>query len=215
MKSSDNVIYCDNHLLVANKAAGMLTQPDGSSTPDLEGEMKAWVKAKYNKPGAVFLHAIHRLDRPVSGLVLFARTSKALSRLNEQVRSGTIERTYIAEVEGAPAEEEGDLEHYLRHGSHTAIVSHAKDPEAKWASLHYRIEKKKERTSLIRIELRTGRYHQIRAQFAAIGCPIVGDHRYGAKGEGKTIRLHCTRLALTHPVTQEALFWEELPLFVL
>ena len=213
MKSSDSVLYCDNHLLVANKAAGTLTQPDGSPNPDLETEMKAWVKAEYQKPGAVFLHAIHRLDRPVSGLVLFARTSKALSRLNEEVRNGAIERIYVAEVEGTIAKEEGDLEHYLRHGSHSAIVSNKSDPEAKWASLHYWIENRRERTTCVRIKLKTGRYHQIRAQFSAIGNPVVGDQRYGAKGDGKAIHLHSARLALTHPVTGEALAWELSPPF--
>src|SRR5271157_2830558 len=188
MKCSDNVIYCDNHILVADKPAGWLTQPDGSGTPDLETAMKDYIKKKYGKPGEVFLHAVHRLDRPVGGLVLFARTSKALSRLNEQVRDGAIKRTYLAEVEGVLESKEGQLEHSLLHGDHRAVVSTAKD--AKLARLHYRVESYKEYSSRVVIELQTGRYHQIRAQFSAIGHPIVGDSRYGAQGK-ETIHLHC------------------------
>ncbi len=204
MKSSDSVLFVDNHILVANKPAGFLTQPDGSSTPDLEAEMKEWVKSEYQKPGAVFLHAVHRLDKPVSGLVLFARTSKALSRLNEQVREGRIRRIYFAEVEGIVAANEGRLEHYLRHGSHSAILSTKNDLEAKLAILSYSVEGRSEKTSFLRIELHTGRYHQIRAQCAAIGHPIVGDHRYGAQG-AQSIHLHCMSLLLIHPVTKEEL----------
>ena len=208
MKSSDNVLFADNHLLVANKPAGFLTQPDGSDTPDLETELKAWVKEKYEKPGAVFLHAVHRLDKPVSGLVLFARTSKALSRLNEQVRNDQIRRFYLAEVEGTVAQNEGRLEHYLRHGSHAAILSSKSDPEAKQALLSFTVEKRGQQTTHLRIELHTGRYHQIRAQCAAMGHPIVGDHRYGAKGKGDAIHLHCMGLSFSHPVTREELAFE-------
>lgn len=208
MKSSDSVHYVDNHLLLANKRAGLLTQPDGSGTPDLETELKAWVKEEYQKPGAVFLHAVHRLDKPVSGLVLFARTSKALSRLNTQVRNGQIKRFYLAEVEGIVSENEGRLEHFLRHGSHSAVLSTKSDPEAKLALLSYKVERRGEKTTLLRIELHTGRYHQIRAQCAAVRHPIVGDHRYGARGMGDVILLHCANLLFTHPVTQEELAFE-------
>lgn len=213
MKSSDNVLYVDNHLLLANKQTGVLTQPDGCGALDLETEMKAWVKREYEKPGAVFLHAVHRIDKPVSGLVLFARTSKALSRLNEQIRKGEIQRFYFAEVEGIVSVEAGRLEHYLRHGSHSAILSSKNDPEAKLAILSYKIESRGEKTTRLRIELQTGRYHQIRAQFAAIGHPVVGDHRYGAHGLGQAIHLHCAGLSFLHPVTQEALSFEALPPF--
>lgn len=201
MKSSVSALYSDNHLLVANKPSGMPTQPD------FEEVMKAWVKQKYSKPGAVFLHAAHRLDKPVSGLVLFARTGKALSRLNEMMRKGEIRRIYLADVEGELTEKEGRLEHYLRHGSHAAIVSSKDDPEAKRASLTYQVERVQNGRSLVRIELETGRYHQIRAQFAAIGHPIVGDERYGAR-KASAIHLHCARLSLIHPVSKEPLSWE-------
>lgn len=204
MKYSDNVIFCDNHLLVANKPAGLLTQPDGTSTLDFETEMKEWVKEQYHKPGAVFLHAIHRVDRPVSGLVLFARTSKALSRLNDQIREGAIRRIYIADVIGILPQNEGTLEHYLLHGDHRAIVTNEK--EGKIAQLSYRVIKIENHQTRVSIELKTGRYHQIRAQMAAIHHPIVGDLRYGAKeGDGVMIHLHSATLIFAHPVTKEEL----------
>lgn len=212
MKSSDSVIYCDNHILVSNKPAGWLTQPDGTATLDLETAMKQWVKNEFHKKGAVFLHVLHRVDRPVSGLVLFARTSKALSRLNEQSRSEAIRRMYIAEVEGILPQKEGKLEHFLVHGDHRAEVSSHKD--AKLAQLFYRIEKFNEHTSRVAIELKTGRYHQIRAQFSAIGFPIVGDIKYGASsGDGRTIHLHSATLILAHPVTKEELRFDCSPPF--
>jgi 23S rRNA pseudouridine1911/1915/1917 synthase len=212
MKSSDSVIYSDNHILVANKPAGWLTQPDDTGTMDLETQMKEWVKNEFHKPGAVFLHVVHRIDRPVSGLVLFARTSKALSRLNEQIRAGAIRRIYIAEVEGILPQKEGELEHYIAHGDHRAIISSQK--EAKLAQLFYRVEEFKEHSTRVAIELKTGRYHQIRAQFSAIGHPVVGDIKYGAgSGDGRTIRLHSATLILAHPVTKEELRFDLPPPF--
>jgi 23S rRNA pseudouridine1911/1915/1917 synthase len=181
MKWSDNaeIIFSDNHLLVASKPAGWLTQPDGSDTPSLEEFAKEWVKKEYNKPGNVYLHAIHRLDKPVCGLVLFARTSKALSRLNELSRDQEIQRIYTAEVEGILPEKEGRLDHYLIHGEHKALIGNEKT--GKHARLTYVVTHFGERNTQVSIELETGRYHQIRAQFGAIGHPIVGDKKYGAK----------------------------------
>lgn len=208
MKSSDSekpdVIFCDNHLLIAFKPAGWLTQPDDTKRSDLESFAKEWVKREFNKPGAVFLHCIHRLDRPVSGLVLFAKTSKALTRLNEISRANEIRRWYAAEVEGILPQKSGTLEHYLVHAEHQAIVSTAKNPEAKRALLTYQVVATKEHSTLVQIELQTGRYHQIRAQFSAIGHPVVGDSKYKAKsGSGDAIRLSCTDLKFPHPVTRE------------
>jgi 23S rRNA pseudouridine1911/1915/1917 synthase len=198
MKYSDNdPLYCDNHLLVMNKPAGMSTQPH------FEEAAKEWVKAHFKKEGAVFLHPIHRLDRPVNGLVLFARTSKALSRLNEQMREGKIQRTYEAEVEGCLPQSEGALEHYLVHGSHRALLSDASDSEAKSARLTYRVVQRGSSSTKILIELQTGRYHQIRAQFAAIGHPVLGDQLYGAKRPAEKISLRCQKLAFLHPTTKE------------
>jgi 23S rRNA pseudouridine1911/1915/1917 synthase len=216
MKSFDNeeVLFCDNHILVAAKPAGMLTQPDSSGDESLETFIKAWVKREYQKEGNVFLHCIHRLDRPVSGLVLFARTSKALSRLNEQSRQFEIQRLYVAEVEGILPDKLGQLDHYLIHGDHRAIIAKDGQEGAKHARLKYEALHYMPHSTLVRIELETGRYHQIRAQFSAIGHPLVGDKKYGAKsGDGKTIRLHAAKLAFEHPVTKEILTFESPPPF--
>lgn len=202
MKSE--IVFCDNHILIGIKPCGLLTQPAPSGGESLEEIAKEWVKKEYQKPGNVFLHAIHRLDRPVSGLVLFARTSKALSRLNEQQRDQEIQRVYVAEVEGILSAKEGRLDHYLIHGDHRAIVAGPNDNQAKHARLSFKLIRFKEHTTLVQIELETGRYHQIRAQFSASGHPIVGDYLYGAKtGEEKAIHLHCKKLVFEHPVTKE------------
>lgn len=203
MKWSDNeakILHSENHFLIAFKPSGWLTQPDGSETPSLEEYAKEWVKKEYQKPGNVYLHAIHRLDRAASGLVLFARTSKALSRLNEASRKQEIQRFYCVEVEGALKQEEGRLEHLLVHGDHKAFI----DPSGKKAILFYQVQERKELSTLLRVQLETGRYHQIRAQFAAIGHPVVGDTKYGAKKvlEGG-IHLQCVELRFQHPISKE------------
>jgi 23S rRNA pseudouridine1911/1915/1917 synthase len=199
-----DVIFCDNHLLIAAKPCGWLTQPNGEGCPDLESFAKAWVKREFNKPGAVFLHCIHRLDRPVSGLVLFAKTSKALSRLNELSRDGGIKRLYVAEVEGILPHKTGTLEHFLIHGEHRALIARESDKDAKKAILDYVVVTFKEHSTLVKIDLQTGRYHQIRAQFGAIGHPVLGDAKYGGSEDfGDTVHLSCTDLKFTHPVTQE------------
>ncbi|MBI5273026.1 MAG: RNA pseudouridine synthase [Chlamydiia bacterium] len=217
MKLLDSVeiLYCDNHVLMAVKPCGLLTQPDASAERSLEELAKAWVKKEYQKPGAVFLHCIHRLDKAVSGLVLFARTSKALTRLNEQSRLQEIQRTYIAEVEGILSKKEGQLDHYLIHGDHRAVVAQEGAEGAKHARLLYRTFKEKEHSTFVEIALETGRYHQIRAQFAAIGHPIWGDLRYGSKqGNGESIHLHGQQIGFKHPVTQEVLSFQSLAPFV-
>jgi 23S rRNA pseudouridine1911/1915/1917 synthase len=170
-----NVIYSDNHVLVVVKPAGCLTQPDDTDRQSLEVLSKEWVKVKYEKPGDVFLHCIHRIDRPVYGLVIFARTSKALSRMNESSRDNLIQRLYTAEVEGILDPVDGTLLHYLIHGDHKAILASERNKEAKKAILNYRTVSNKKNSTLVTIELKTGRYHQIRAQFSAIKHPIVGD----------------------------------------
>jgi len=211
MKSSDSaeIIFCDNHILIAAKPPGLLTQPDESGADSLEAFGKEWVKREYKKPGNVFLHCIHRLDRPVSGLVLFARTSKALSRLNEQSRGQEIQRIYIAEVEGVLAHKEGKLDHYLIHGDHRALIGKEGDKDAKHARLTYQVIHRRPHSTVVSIELETGRYHQIRAQFSATGHPIVGDKRYASQsGDGNCIHLHCSNLAFQHPVTREVLRFE-------
>ena len=208
------ILFVDNHILVAVKPAGLLTQPDDSGNESLEEAVKARVKAKYEKAGNVFLHAIHRLDRPVSGLVLFARTSKALSRLNEQVRANEIQRIYIAEVEGILGEKAGRLDHYLIHVDHRAIVGREGQEGAKHARLTFEVLEYRNHATLVKIELDTGRYHQIRAQFGATGHPVVGDKKYGGReGDGNVIRLCSAKLLLKHPVTKELLTFETAPPF--
>lgn len=205
-KDVPKIIFCDNQLLVALKPAGWLTQTEGGQGESLEAFCKQWLKEQYQKPGNVFLHAIHRLDRLVSGLVLFARTSKALSRLNEAMRVKAIRRMYLAEVEGRLLVEEGHLEHRLDHGELS--------PQGQIARLSYRKcgndENGPQETTWVRIELETGRYHQIRAQFAAIGHPIVGDVRYGScRKSDQRIHLFCEVLEFLHPVTRELMRYEE------
>ncbi len=184
-----HVVFCDNHILIVDKPAGLATQPD------LEERAKIWVKERFNKPGNVFLHAIHRLDKPASGLVLFARTSKALSRLNMLMREHKISKTYMCRVHPIPSLLESDLEHMLVHGDHRAIVSSS----GKKAHLHYRVI---DASGLLEVKLYTGRYHQIRAQLAAIGAPIVGDAKYGSQRPWeKGIALLHVQLLFPHPVT--------------
>ncbi len=194
------VIHSDNHILIVEKPAGIEVQPQ------LCDEAKAWVKEKYAKPGAVFLEPIHRLDKPVSGLVLFARTSKALTRLNEAMRQRKIRKFYLARVEGKV--DEGTLEDYLMHGSFRAEVVAKDHPEAKEARLSYRALSHDKDTTLVEIELHTGRYHQIRVQFGHRGHPIVGDEKYGSRIASKKIALHHHKLMVTHPVTTAELVFE-------
>jgi 23S rRNA pseudouridine1911/1915/1917 synthase len=206
-----DVVYVDNHVLVVNKPAGLLTQPSGTTQDNLEDQAKAWIKEHYQKPGNVFLHAIHRLDKPVSGLVLFARTSKALSRLQESMRNKNTRKFYQALVTKKPSPLEGDLENTLTHGDHKSEVD---AEEGKLSTLHYRFIKDHPPYYLVEIELDTGRYHQIRAQFAHAGMPIVGDVKYGSSEyfNKDTIALHHWRMEFPHPVTGELLSFQK-PLF--
>ncbi len=199
-----DIVFVDNHILVVIKPAGLPTQPSVDSIDSLETEAKAWIKEQYNKPGDVYLHAVHRLDKPVSGLVLFARTSKALSRLNASMRAKEFKKTYTALVEGQIKQSEGTLQHFLIHGDHKALVGRKDNPEAKLCRLHFKVLKKSPKYTLVEIDLETGRYHQIRAQFAFEGHPVVGDSKYGASPTsfGK-IALHQGELSFPHPVSKE------------
>jgi 23S rRNA pseudouridine1911/1915/1917 synthase len=191
----ENIIFCDNHILVVEKPAGMATQPD------LVDWAKSWVKEEFKKPGNVFLEPAHRLDKPVSGLVLFARTSKALSRLQAMMRERSIRKTYVALVEGKLSQQ-GTLKHHLVHDEYRARIS----PEGKEAVLHYRVLETKGNLNLVEVVLETGRYHQIRAQFSAIKCPIIGDEKYGSKKSFPSgIALHHLQLEFVHPVTKNSL----------
>lgn len=195
-----DIIFEDNHLLVLNKPAGVLTQPSGTDQPSLEAEAKAYIKEKYKKPGNVYLEAVHRIDKPVSGIVVFAKTSKALSRLNETLRSKNMRKVYWAFLDKQPNPAQATLEHLLIHDEYRARVS----PDGKLARLHY----KTLANGIVEIELETGRYHQIRVQMAEIGCPIVGDAKYGSTKTFAGIGLHHRQLELVHPTTGEKLILE-------
>lgn len=204
------VIYEDNHLLAVSKAAGEIVQGDRTGDEPLVESCKLYLKEKYHKPGAVFLGVVHRLDRPVSGVVLFARTSKALSRLNEAFRKrDDLEKVYLAVVEGYPATPSATLRHtLLRNRDQNKSYPVARGTkEAKEAVLDYRTLAQVDGKTLLEIHLHTGRHHQIRAQLAAIGCPIVGDVKYGASHSlaDASIALHARSLTLLHPVRREPL----------
>lgn len=200
-----DILYVDNHLLALNKPAGLVTQPSGAHEDSLEARAKEWVRLTYAKPGAVFLEAVHRIDRPVSGVVLFARTSKALSRLNESVREREVGKLYWAVVYGCPQPATARLEHWLVHDSHCARVVAGPGHEARLAVLEYRLLRAAAGLALLEIDLQTGRYHQIRAQLAQAGYPVVGDTRYGARTAlpGNAIALHHRELTVDHPVQHQ------------
>lgn len=204
----EDILYEDNHLLVVNKRCGDLVQPDPNGSSALENEIKEFLKVRDSKPGDVFLGVVHRIDRPVSGGVLFAKTSKALSRLNEQLRKGEIHKVYWAVVESRPEQEQATLRHYiLRDGrSNRSFCYASPKPEAKEARLQYVTLGCSDRYTLVEVNLLTGRHHQIRAQLSKIGCPIKGDLKYGAKrsNAGGGISLHSRTIEFVHPVRKEA-----------
>ena len=196
-----HILFADNHLLAVNKPAGLLSQDSGTGLRNLEDWAREWVRADKGKPGNVFLNAVHRIDRAVSGIVLFARTSKALARLNEEIRSRHCKKVYHALVEGRSARDADQLVHWLSHEHHRAEVCREGDPGAQRAVLSYVALRQIKDLTLLEIDLKTGRYHQIRAQLAAIGCPIAGDEKYGALQQSRNgdIALHHRRLEITHP----------------
>ena len=206
------VLYEDNHILVVNKPAGMLTQGDQTGDIDLLTYLKQYIKEKYSKPGAVFLGLVHRLDRPVSGLLVFARTSKAASRLGIQFRKRSVEKRYLAVLTRIP-KQEGTLVHYL-HKSHKRVRAVKKThPAGLRAELHFRLMGEMSRRALVEVQLKTGRPHQIRVQFSQIGCPILGDFKYGAKDvfDGRNLALHSYYLRFEHPVRKKMMTWSALP----
>lgn len=204
------VLYEDNHIIAVNKAVGEIVQGDKTGDKPLSEIVKDYIKVKYDKPGEVFLGVTHRLDRPTTGVVLFARTSKALSRLNEMFKSHeAIRKTYWAIVQGCPKIEEARLENYLvrneKLNKSFVVAGDKAKGEAKQAVLTYRVLAKGERYSLVEVNLETGRHHQIRCQLAAIGCPIKGDLKYGAKRSNPDggISLHARKIEFVHPVSKE------------
>ena len=204
-----DILYEDNHIIVVNKRCGELVQPDRETDEALENDIKTMIKVRDHKPGDVFLGVVHRIDRPVSGAVLFAKTSKALTRLNEMIRSGEIHKTYWAITEARPQMEEGTLTHYIVRDGRTNRSRAYDKPKAdgKKAMLNYQVLGCSTRYTLVEVELLTGRHHQIRAQLSKIGCPIRGDLKYGAKRSNPDggISLHSRRVELMHPVRKELL----------
>ncbi len=203
-KNNLQVIYEDNHLIIVNKRVGDIVQGDKTKDKPLNDIVKEYIADKYNKPGNVYLGVVHRLDRPTSGIVIFARTSKALSRLNKMLRDKEIQKTYLAVVKNKPTKEKDTLIHYLRKNTNNnkAIVFNRITENTKKAILHYKIYQNLDNYHILEINLETGRHHQIRAQLSSIKSPIKGDLKYGFNRSNKNggIHLHAYKISFIHPV---------------
>jgi 23S rRNA pseudouridine1911/1915/1917 synthase len=203
------IIYEDNHIIAVNKKVSEIVQVDKTGDVSMEDSLKLYIKEKYNKPGDVFLGIVHRIDRPVSGVVLFARTSKALVRMNEMFQEKTVKKIYWAIVKNMPPAEEGTLIHYITRNTKTnkSYCSVNEVNGSKKAILHYKLLSKSDNYYLLEVNLETGRHHQIRAQLAAIGCPIKGDLKYGFARSNPDggISLHSRLVTFVHPVKGEEL----------
>ena len=201
------VVYEDNHIIVVNKTSSEIVQGDKTGDTPLSETVKSYLKEKYNKPGNVFIGVTHRLDRPVSGLVVFAKTGKALARLNEMFRNGDVKKTYWAIVKECPKETEGELVHYLvRNEKQNKSYAYDKEVKnSKKAILHYKLIGHSQNYYLLEVDLKTGRHHQIRCQLAKMGCPIKGDLKYGAQRSNPdgSICLHARMVKFMHPVSKE------------
>lgn len=210
------VVYEDNHIIIVYKEAGEIVQGDKTGDKPLSETVKEYIKVKYEKPGNVFCGVVHRIDRPVSGLVIFARTSKALARLNEMLRKGEIHKTYWALVEGRVEKEEERLETYMSNIEriNKSYITDPKDPKGKHAVLEYKRVAVGDRYSILEVNLLTGRKHQIRLQLSSAGHPIKGDLKYGAKRSNPDggISLLAKRIEFTHPVSKETICVEVDPL---
>lgn len=201
------VLYEDNHIIVVEKPSGVPTQEDNTGDPDMYNLVKEYIRVKYNKPGNVFVGIVHRLDRPVGGVMVFARTSKAASRLSEQIRNRSFKKVYLAMLDGIPKKDEGRLENYLwkDEKKNQVYVVDETHKDGKKAVLDYKVLRKEGKRALVRVELHTGRPHQIRVQFANIGCALVGDSKYG-KAVGKSeVMLFSHLICFQHPTTKEEL----------
>ena len=201
------VVYEDNHIIVVNKTASEIVQGDKTGDTPLSEMVKEYLKVKYNKPGNVFVGVTHRLDRPVSGVVVFAKTSKALSRLNDMFRLGEVKKTYWAIVKDRPKELEGELMHWMvRNEKQNKSYAYDKErPNSKKAILRYKLIGHSQNYHLLEVDLQTGRHHQIRCQLAKMGCPIKGDLKYGSPRSNPdgSICLHARRVRFVHPVSKE------------
>ena len=210
--TEDQIVYEDNHIIVVNKKSSQIVQGDKTGDICLAEQIKNYLKVKYNKPGNVFCGVVHRLDRPVSGLVIFAKTDKALSRLTQQIKDRKIQKIYWAVVKNKPPKDEDTLANYLIRNekqNKSYIVSKGTQG-AKEAILHYRVLAQSEGGYyLLEVQLHTGRHHQIRAQLAGMGCPIKGDLKYGfpRSNSDASISLHSRKIALVHPVKKEEMQW--------
>ena len=203
------VLFEDNHVIVINKRASDIVQGDKTGDETMPDKIKAYLKEKYQKPGNVFCGVVHRLDRPTSGAVVFARTSKALERLNAQFREKETNKVYWAIVENKPASSSGQLVHYLKKNEkqNKSYTSDTEIPQSKKAILNYKLIKSSDKYHLLEIELETGRHHQIRVQLSTIGCRIKGDVKYGARRPNKdgSISLHARKLEFIHPTSKEVI----------
>lgn len=201
------IIYEDNHIIAVYKKSSDLAQGDKTGDESLDKEIKKYLARKYKKPGEVFLGVVHRLDRPVSGVILFARTSKALKRLNEMFREKQVKKVYLAIVKERPPEDEATITHFLKKNEkqNKSFVYDTEVKGSKEASLTYRLKGRSEKYYLLEIELHSGRHHQIRAQLAKIGCPVKGDLKYGypRSNEDGGISLFARKLEFMHPVKKE------------
>ena len=208
------VVYEDNHIIIVNKTASEIVQGDKTGDTPLSETVKLYLKEKYQKPGNVFIGVTHRLDRPVSGLVVFAKTSKALARLNEMFRNSEVKKTYWAVVKNRPRESEGELVHYLvRNEKQNKSYAYDKEvPNSKKAVLHYRLIARSQNYYLLEIDLKTGRHHQIRVQMAGAGAPLWGDNKYNPEFVNKRgyfpIALRAFRLSFCHPTTGKRMEFE-------
>jgi len=209
------VIYEDNHIIVVEKIPNIPSQSDKTGDVDMLTIIKDYIKEKYNKPGNVYLGLIHRLDRPVGGVMVFAKTSKAASRLSEQVRNKTFKKEYLAIVDGKLKNSKGTLEDYLlkNEKKNTSKVVKEGTKNSKYAKLDYEVLKYNEEIdlSLLKILLHTGRHHQIRVQLSNMGHSICGDQKYGTRGRGKQISLWAYKLTIEHPITKEEMSFIDLP----
>lgn len=201
------VLYEDNHIIIVNKTCSEIVQGDKTGDKPLSEIVKEYLKEKYNKPGNVFCGVTHRLDRPVSGIVVFAKTSKALSRLNEMFKRKEIKKTYWAIVKNTPKASEGTLTYYLvkNEKQNKSYAYDTEKPNSKLAILHYKLIARSEKYNLLEIDLETGRHHQIRCELAKIGCPIKGDLKYGYERSNHDggISLHARHISFIHPVSKE------------
>lgn len=211
-KENLQVLFEDNHIVIVNKRSGDITQGDKTGDKPLSDVVKEYIKDKYNKPGDVFLGVVHRLDRPTSGIIIFARTTKALTRLNKMLRDKTINKTYWAVVKNEPKKATDTLINFLKKNpkNNKSSVFYKETEGSKEAILHYKTIKKLDNYALLEIDLETGRHHQIRAQLSAIGSAIKGDLKYGFPRSNKdaSIHLHARKIDFTHPVSKELIHIE-------